>query len=107
MMLLSDMRYDQASREKLKLGLLQTFHEGMSNRVEVSHLSCHTWRHPLSVVDELWTLKDTNDIRCIVVEEKHTVNKKQFDFMTIRDKECRRGLVAPGEKLCEKCKPRW
>ena len=107
MLSLSDMRYDQASREKLELGLLQTFREGMSNRVEASRPSCHTWRHPSSVVGELWMLKDTNDVRCIVVEEKHTANENQFDFMAIRDKECLRGLVAPGHKLCKKCKSRW
>ena len=61
----------------------------------------------MSVLGELWMLNYTNDIWYIVVEEKHTANIHQFDVMSVRDKECLHGLVAPGYQLCEKCKPRW
>ena len=50
MLSLSNTRYDKASQEKLELGLLQTFREGMTNCVEASRPSNHTWRHPSSVV---------------------------------------------------------
>ena len=41
MLTLGDTRYNYASREKLKLGLLQTFRKEMNICVEASRLSCH------------------------------------------------------------------
>ena len=53
------------------------------------------------MVGNLWMLKDTNTIRCIVVKEKHTANKNEFEFMSTQDKERLCGFVAPGDKIVQ------
>ena len=107
MLSLSDTYYDQAGRERLELGLCQTIREAMSNRVESSRPSNHTWRHPSTVVGELWNMKDANDIRCIVDVGEHYSHENQFDFLAIRSKDCTRGAVEVGENLCKNCKSQW
>ena len=61
----------------------------------------------MSVVRELCNMNNTKDIQRIVDMGAHSAHENQFDFLSIRSKDCAHGAVEVGEKLCEKCKSRW
>ena len=52
-------------------------------------------------------MNDSKDIRYIVDMGEHCAHDNQFDFLSIHSKDCARGAMEAGEKLCEKCKSRW